>query len=633
VCAYPFPSTFYEVADDASPTGVRLALTPEILPRNVSDPDAYLAEANLADGFPTTTAFVTVFPDGALDPSVLPTPLDLAPSLTPESPVQIIDLDAGERVPTWGEPDLNGASPAEQPLLIRPMRAIPFGHRVAVVVTDALRYADGSTPEAPVAFAALRDGEITDSPVIEGRRDAFEALFARLEEHGLERGRLLLAWEAVINSRENAQGPLPGMVTAAAEAVDTEGFSYTVTRCVSDDPADQAALGCTADDEGVPLNELTWRRIYGTVELPTFLDPDGRVVRDAMGTPMPQGTASAEFVVNVPDSVKAAAAGTVPLVSFGHGLLAEPRRYIADDTGADGQMRLAERMGAIFIGTRWLGLSNTELGTAAGVVTDFNTGFAYSDLLAQGITNQTLMIPFAREALASDELLAATDGSGSLLDPARAYYTGISLGGIYGTVLMALSPHVTTGVLHVPSSGFTGIMAHSPEFAPFQMVLDLAVRNRNQQQILLVLSQPIFDVGDPINYIEQLAAQTAAGERSCLWQCAVGDLLAPWYGCDMLMRTGGFPQAGPTVGDIFGLDTIDTPTDPGTSAIQIFDPQLGVPTLANDDLVDNGAHKALRRNVEVHDQIIDYFDADTPGRIVNHCDGPCVIDPVPLPDE
>ena len=45
----------------------------------------------------------------------------------PGLPEGIIDLDANERVPTWAEPDLNGSSPAEQPLLIRPMRAIPFG--------------------------------------------------------------------------------------------------------------------------------------------------------------------------------------------------------------------------------------------------------------------------------------------------------------------------------------------------------------------------------------------------------------------------------------------------------------------------------------------------------------------------
>jgi len=30
---------------------------------------------------------------------------------------------------------------------------------------------------------------------------------------------------------------------------------------------------------------------------------------------------------------------------------------------------------------------------------------------------------------------------------------------------------------------------------------------------------------------------------------------------------------------------------------------------------------------------VDYLDPDEPGRIVNHCGGPCRIDPVPAPEE
>jgi len=60
----------------------------------------------------------------------------------------------------------------------------------------------------------------------------------------------------------------------------------------------------------------------------------------------------AEFVVNVPDSLREAPAGSAPIVVFGHGLLVNPGRYLADDLDANGQMELAERMGAVFVGTR-----------------------------------------------------------------------------------------------------------------------------------------------------------------------------------------------------------------------------------------------------------------------------------------
>ncbi len=55
--------------------------------------------------------------------------------------------------------------------------------------------------------------------------------------------------------------------------------------------------------------------------------------------------------------------------------------------------------------------------------------------------------------------------------------------------------------------------------------------------------------------------------------------------------------------------------------------------MSNDDLEATGAHTAIRRNPEVHLQTVDYFDLDEPGRIVNHCGGPCVIDPVPEPED
>jgi len=156
------------------------------------------------------------------------------------------------------------------------------------------------------------------------------------------------------------------------------------------------------------------------------------------------------------------------------------------------------------------------------------------------------------------------------------------------------------------------------------------VSNRREQQLVFVLAQPWFDIADPINYIDMLSG---SANKNCLWQCAVGDLLAPWFGCDMLMRTGGFPQAAPVIDEIYGVDTIDTPTEAGTSALQYFDPQLGVSPLANNAIEDNGAHKALRRNDEVHFQIMDYVDPSAPGTVVNHCDGPCIIDPEPLPEE
>jgi hypothetical protein len=641
VCAYPMPSMHFMEEDPATATGYRVAFTSEAAPRNAREARHLLDWINQADGFSRVIPFTTVFPDAPLDDANLPTPFDLETSMVPESPVQLLDMDTGERIPVWAELDTRGGTPEEQALILRPMRGMPFGHRVAAVITDTMLNVDGSIPASPRAFAALRDGRPTRSDSIERRRPSFERLFGMLEERGVPRDRVVMAWQTVVASRASAQDGLPAMVERAVAAVEVAPPAFTITACYSNAPEDreELTLACGHADPRTdgPLNVLTWRRIYGTVELPNFLGADGRLLRDADGVPVSNGTVAAEFVVNVPASLQASSEGTAPLVTFGHGLLMHPGIYIADDTDFNGQMVLADRLGAVFIGTRWTGLSSTDLEQAAGVIIDPDTAPAFAETLMQGIVHQVLMVPFVQQALMHHPLLEADDGSGPLIDPARLGYTGISQGGIFGTTFMALSPYVRTGVLHVPSSGYVHLLPHSTEFTTFQALLDAQVPDLHEQQVFFAIGQRVFDGGDPINYIEHVVNDplTALGPKNALWQCAVGDMLAPWFGCDALMRTGGIPTADPQVWPVWGLDTVATPTDPGASALQYFDPQLGVPELTTADPQSFGAHTSLRRNEEVHAQHEAFFSFDdlaAAGTVIDPCGGPCVIDPVPAPE-
>lgn len=636
VCAFPFPSMFYLAEDASTPTGYRAALTEEAMPGEVAGAEEFLERFNRADGFSISTPWLALLPGAEIDRSSLPSVLDLASSVTPASSVQVFDRETGERVPVWAELDLHGEAAEAQTLIVRPMRALPFGRRVAVVVTDAVLTVDGAAVEAPGPFAALRDGRPTDSAVVEAMRPGYEELFAFLGDHDVPRGRVILAWEAVTFSEEFALSELPPAVDAALELVAAAPPAYEIVRCLTDDPDENARFGCEAQEgPDQPLSPRTWRRVYGRVSLPSLLGDDGYVRVDASGRPAPAGTVQAEFVVNVPDSLRGASPGSAPVVVFGHGLLTNPARYLADDLDANGQMELADRLGAVFIGTRWTGLSDTEIFAATDVIFDMGRSFTFAASLIQGFANVEAMPLFATTSLVDEPMLEAADGTGTLLDPERVLYTGISQGGIFGTTFMALSPHVQTGVLHVPGSSYSHMLAHSVDFVLFQTMLEGVVSDPREQQVFLALAQRLFDVGDPINYIGHVVADplTPLGPKNCLWQCVVGDAQAVWYGCDLLMRTGGFAQAGPAVRPVFGLDVIDTPTAPGTSAAQYFDPQLGLPPLENDDLEENGAHTAIRRNPEVQLQTVDYFDSAAPGRIVNHCGGPCVVDPVPVPEE
>ncbi|MEM9195354.1 MAG: hypothetical protein AAGF12_39655 [Myxococcota bacterium] len=636
VCAFPFPSMQYLEADPSTATGFRVALTAEAMPAPIRGADVARTAYNEADGFSRATSMTTVFPEAELDDANLPTPRNLEASLMASSPVQLVDLDTGERLPVWGDLERRATTPAERSLILRPMVGLPFGHRIAAVVTDSLQTTGGTAPAPPEGFRILRDGEDTDIASLEGRRADFETMFGVLEGIGIERARILLAWDFVVASRASAQGPLPAMVIRGAEAVAATAPAYAITRCVSSEESDRQAFGCTEVDGDTTLNPLTWRRIYGTVQLPSFLDDDERIRIDDTGAPMAMGTTTADFVVNIPTSLRTAAAGSAPVVTFGHGLLASPETYVADDVGFHGQMVLADRLGAIFFGTKWTGLSSDDLTRAATVISDFDTAPAFGAVLAQGIVNMVLMSPFMTEVLANDPLLAAEAG-GTLVDATRVAYTGISQGGIFGTTYMALSPYVQTGVLHVPSAGYVNLLPHSPEFTPFKALLDLGVPDRNDQQILLALTQRFFEVGgDPINYIEHMVAEplTPLGPKNALWQCAEGDLRAPWFGCDMMVRTGNFSQTDPTVREIHDVSTEGTPTAAGITMLQYYDPGLPIVPLSTANTESPNAHQAIRRNSEVHAQVEAYFsfaDPNAAGTVINPCAGPCAVTPVPAP--
>lgn len=650
VCGQPFPSMFYVQPDESTETGWHVRLNAEILPPNAGADPQILLDFLDDDGFPNSTAFFAVIDGGFVDTSNLTLPDDPSTSMSADSPVQLFDLDTGERIPAWSEVDLRGETAADRPLIVRPLTAIPFGHRAAVVITDNLRFEDGSTPSPTAGFLELRDGTPSANPDIEFRRSYTEEIFTVAEAAGVSRDSIVLAWQAPIMSEAKAKGPLPGMVEVAVAEAETATFNYEILGCIADDAEMRPELGCVTDqselmpaeggdwintrDDGYPLWDEDWRRIYGLVDMPWFLDDDGRVVLDEAGNPVMQGTRPAKFVIMIPESVKGAAPGTVPIVTFGHGLLATPQDYIGDDKAGSGQHELSNKMEAIFVGTYWLGLSTDDFTRAANVAGDFSRMPALADLITQGVTNTILMTPFVQRVLSQDDLLQTADGSGSLVSPTDATYTGISQGGIFGTTYMALSPYVKTGVLHVPTGAYAHALPHSPQFAQFQLIVDGAVPDTNDQAMLFALIQRLFDPADPINYMQNIAAEplTDLGAKECLWQCALGDTDAPWYGCEMMMRTGGFPQLGPTFREIYGVETIESPAGPGVSVLQYYDPGLGFPQPRLDERHNTGAHGSIRRNDEVHEQTKAFLDPEAPGVAISPCGGePCVVTPAPRP--
>src|SRR5690606_31490240 len=111
----------------------------------------------------------------------------------------ILDAETGERHPHWVELDTTTEDEGQQVLILRPAKPYEWGRRYVV----ALR---GGIGKSSPAFAALRDDTQSDL-VPDVRRSHYEAnVFPVLEEAGIDRSDLVLAWDFVTASRQGTLG-------------------------------------------------------------------------------------------------------------------------------------------------------------------------------------------------------------------------------------------------------------------------------------------------------------------------------------------------------------------------------------------------------------------------------------------
>lgn len=647
-CSYPFPSMFFMRADADSPTGYRLNFTADNAGVDgAGGQEPFVEYMNRADGYSISTPLLAHIGDEPVDRDSLPAWENVAASVEPTSPIQILDRTSGERVPLWAETDdhaaamLEGSSAAEvtarTSLMIRLQEGLQPNRRYAVVITDGVLGESGSPIVADDAFRALRDEIATDNTTLEEMRPEYEELFTFLADHGVERERTVLAWEFHSFSDEFITGTLVPHVEIARDAVEAntfeDTFDYEILACATSEEEDAAVSGCTYDAE---LHETEWRRIRGRFRVPAFQGIPGQtreIQLDAEGNPMLDGTLQAELTVMVPNSLRDAAAGSAPILVFGHGLLAQASDYIHNPDDNNGAMQIANDLGAIAVATRWVGLSTGDTLVAATAISDLSTFQSFVEGLVQSMVSTTLLVPFTRSTLASDPVLATSDGSASLVDPEYAVYYGISQGGIFGTVFMAVSPDVKSGVLHVPTSMYANVLQHSALFGDFQAILDLTYQDPFEQQMYLAWGQRLFDPLEPMNYVRHLADEplTDLGAKNFLWQINYGDNEAPDFNAYPLARTIDAPLVDmSSPNEFYGLSTIATPTAPNTSGMMVFDPGLGRDPLVNaNGSPQTFAHGSTRRNPEVIEQAVTYLAEDTAGTITTNCGGPCSVTPVP----
>jgi len=629
-CGFPYPNDYWTVADSATVTGLRLALPEEIMPENESgvrsNPDAF----NEMDGFSPGIAAMTHFPGATT--TGLPTPDTIADSLLADSPTVILNVETGERLAHWVDldeyvvqaklrvdaaeerPDFTIDRPLEelrqeQALMLRPAIRPEDATRYIVAIRNVLD-GEGTPVEASPGFAGLRDGTASDDEVIESRRAHFEELFATLEDAGIDRGDLQIAWDFTTASRENNTR---AMVHIRDEALGAfpDGVSYTVD--LKNENLIEGIVCRLEIEFDMPLymtqGEAGGLLSLGDDGLPEQNDTD------------PYHTYAAAMIVPESASPETPAA----LVEFGHGQLGAKEQVL-------GFQEIAAQANFATFALDWKGFASDDVLTIfaaidGGDLSDFR---AIPERMHQGFLNFLMaMRTLSRDADGgpSTPLNQALrdDCGGAAIDGGKRYYFGGSQGGILGASIMALNRDIERALLAVPGQPYNLLLNRSvnfDEFAPlFYANYDW---NALDAQMNLALIQGLWDRAEPTGYSKYIRTNRLPNTpaHEVLIQVSKSDHQVTNLGAHIMARTiGEVVNLAPTIRDVWDIDVVSGEHF-GSAMIEIDfgnpeAPLLNIPPWGDTMRDPHGRATELEALGPV---LLDFYEN---GRIINPCDGPC----------
>lgn len=603
-CLLPWPSDHFRQGDrialpaHATPISARgIAVSPEPFAR---------------EGFSLYPTLMTVL-SPAPDESTLHGQDHIAESLGPDATTVIVNVETGERVPSFAEldrwPDID---PDRVPLYIRPAIRLAPSTRYAVGIRR-LRSEDGMPIEPSPFFRALRDGTPLEGSDVEARRDDLEDVFAALEATGFARDELILAWGFTTSSEEAVVGDLLAMRDAMLE-----------------EPAGTCTITKVEEGEEVPPN--VWRRMHGTFEVPLYLvgsDPtsteESRIARDADGAPISTATIELPFLAIVPESLRARVHGGGDpgrAIVYGHGILGT--RFEVNSSWMHSQ---ADELEAVVFATDWWGMGMEDLPRLVLTLTrDFSDLVATTERMHQGIVNVLALSRAVRERCADlPELsVAREDGSsGALYDPAQVHYYGNSLGAILGAVVAGVAPDLERAVLGVGGAGWSLLIKRSDAWRSMGAFLEMGYDDAVERALMVAMSASLWDPVDGATYAPHLMNDPLPGaiRRRVLLQIGIGDVAVSTISAHMFARTAGLPLTVPSPVEPFGLATTPGPVD---SAMTIYrvDGVEELPPGSRDPGPDTPTHNGVRSLPTARAQLDAFLQPG--GQVVHPCgDDPC----------
>ena len=572
-CLKPWPSMAYVAADSTSNTGVTVAVPIEAMPVNGDGITVDPKPLNRWDGFSPSGTILVGFPGGVSGVG-LPGFMDPDASLAADAPIILLDLDTGERAPYFAEIDQNEPV-ANADLIIRPLaRLQPKGH-YAVAIRNTVTAPDGSPLPIPPGFAAMRDGKSFNHPLFAAVSKNATALFAGLAAAGVQKSELVLAWDYVTASDEFLQQDLTTMRDAAIPAMGANGANLTFV--------------ATAQP---PVTGI-YQSYLGTIKSPNFLtdgeNDDSILIRDANGLPSMNGLRDANFAALIPSCVTTASLPR-PTVIFGHGLFGSAAGYLSDSF----VQSIAEQLCVIIIAGDFIGLTDRQLALAPLAVNDMNRANQISEKLAQSVIDFMSLETIARGPMTQAPEFQVNGMS--VIDPAKTFYVGGSLGGIMGNVIMAYDANLIRGVLAVGGGVWSLLFERSNAWHLLQGAAMGSYTDPEVYQENLAFLGMGLEPYDPITTAAHVIHDPLGNVpvKNILMWYSMGDCLVTNISTEMVARTMGIPLLGPAVKDVWGMTATPGPL---VNGINVFNdhptplpPDTNVPPA-----VDNGTHSGINR--------------------------------------
>ncbi|MDQ3032098.1 MAG: hypothetical protein M3Y87_06755, partial [Myxococcota bacterium] len=315
-----------------------------------------------------------------------------------------------------------------------------------------------------------------------------------------------------------------GAIASAADLIAITAFP--TQSVVEDSIAVAADVAAREYDLATPVctEEPLWVRCDATFVAQDYRDPEDGVFRRARGE---AATPTGSYTIPIRFWLPRDASAPWPVLIYGHGLTGDrdQARRLAEFAAPMGYATVA--IDALQHGEHpsTMGVDRSELMTLLAF-------FAVGDLGERALEAAKLRDHFRQstwDKLQLTRLLithADLDGDGAAeLDVARIAYLGVSLGGLMGPELLALSDAYGAGVLVVPGGRVSTIISDGSQFAPLIELLRPRSTSPGDVRRFFPILQTVIERGDPASYGPHLLAQRLPGAEAITPSVLVGVVL------------------------------------------------------------------------------------------------------------